>query len=260
MRAFWREERLALGLLRAGSPQERVMHAVEGAAARHSTAIITLSGAAVDVLERRYGAGVAAKCRVITTCVDLERFALSPLPDADTLRLLLAGTLSPLYDVRSMLRLFQRIRARRPAALTVLTPDASTWGAAFDAAGAMVGSAPAASMPERVASHHIGMSMRTLDVSNAAATPTKLGEFLACGRPVVVSPGLGDMDELVAKHDCGVVVDDLSDEGLDRAAAALDRLVADPDTPSRCRALAEEYFDLDRGVDQLLEAHRAVAG
>lgn len=260
MRALWREERLALGLLEAGSPQERVMKGVEGAAARHSSGIITLSQAAVDLLGRRYGADVASKSRVITTCVDLERFAPSALPDPDPVRILLAGTLSPLYDVPSMLRLFECIRSRRPADLTVLTPDAAHWQAKFDAAGAVVRQAAASAMPDEVRQHHIGLSMRTLDISNCAATPTKLGEFLACGRPVVVSPGLGDMDSLLARHDCGVVVGDLSDEGLARAAAELDRLLADPSTPDRCRALAEEYFDLDRGVDQLLDAYRATAG
>jgi glycosyltransferase involved in cell wall biosynthesis len=143
--------------------------------------------------------------------------------------------------------------------LSVLTPDAGQWRGLFDRADAAVGSAPAAAMPERVAAHHVGLSLRRPDISNRAATPTKIGEFLAAGRPVAVSPGLGDMDVLLARHHAGVVVADATDASLDRAATQLEELVDDADTPKRCRALAEEHFDLERGVDQLIDAYRAAA-
>jgi len=257
MRALWREERIAAGLLAPGSPQERAMRKVEDAAAHRSRGIITLSAAAVEILRERYGEAVAGKCRVITTCVDLDRFALSPPPPTDPLRLLLAGTLSPVYDVAGMVRLVARLRARggRPVTLTVLTPDPGPWRSELEEVGAVTGWVDAADMPAEVSAHHVGLSMRNLDVSNRAATPTKLGEFLAAGRPVVVSPGLGDMDRVVADHDCGVVVDDRSDDGLDRAAAEIERLSEDPGTAARCRAAALAYFDLEKGVDQLLAAY-----
>jgi glycosyltransferase involved in cell wall biosynthesis len=258
MRALWREERIALGSLRPGSAEARVMQRVEAAAARRSAGIVTLSRAVIEVLRARYGEAVAAKCRVITTCVDLERFVPSPLPGTDPVRLLLAGTLNNLYDVDSMIRLFQRLRARRPSQFTVLTPDPSSWRDRFASIDAAVTSADAAAMPSQIAEHHVGLCMRRLDigVSSRAVTPIKLGEFLACGRPVVVTPGLGDMDEFVEENDCGVVVDDLSDRGLDAAIDALESLLEDPGTPSRCRTVAEKHFNLDEAVDELLVAYR----
>src|SRR5947209_9589487 len=99
MRAFWREERIEQGLLRPGSPEERVMRSVEERSARASSRIVTLSQSAIDELARRYGDAVAAKARVITTCVELDRFAASPLPARPPVRFLLAGTLNHLYDV-----------------------------------------------------------------------------------------------------------------------------------------------------------------
>lgn len=257
MRAFWREERMALGALRPGSVDERVMRRIEAGAAHRSAGIITLSRSAIDVLRDRYGDVTASKCRVITTCVDLDRFTLSPLPQADTVRLLLAGTLNNLYDVASMIRLVERFRARRPSHLTVLTPDPAGWPDRFAGIQATVTSTPSATMPARIAEHHVGLCMRRLDIglSSRAVTPIKLGEFLACGRPVMVTPGLGDMDEFVARYQCGVVLDDLSDRGLDAAIDQIESLLEDQGTPARCRAVAEENFNLDRAVDHLLTAY-----
>ena len=234
------------------------MRRVESAAARRSAGIVTLSRAAIEVLRERYGDGTASKCRVITTCVDLNRFALSPLPPPASIRLLLAGTLNNLYDVRSMIRFFERLRARRPAELTVLTPAATTWRDVFAAVEATVTSTALAEMPARIAQHHVGLCMRRLDIgiSGRAVTPIKLGEQLACGRPVVVTPGLGDMDEFVQQNDCGVIVDDTSDRGLAAAIDRLETLLDDPGTPARCRIVAEKHFNLDRAVDELVAAYQ----
>ena len=93
-----------------------------------------------------------------------------------------------------------------------------------------------------------------------SATPTKVGEFLSCGRPVVVNAQLGDLDELLPRYDCGVVVADHSPGEIRRAADEIERLVGDPGTPARCRALAETHFDLDRAVEQLIATYRLAAG
>lgn len=258
VRGFWREDRIAMEMLRPGSAPERVLRRIEAASARSSSAIVTLSRSAADVLAQRFGPEVGAKVNVITTCVDLERFVASPLPSVDSVRFLLAGSLSSLYDIPTMLRLVQTMRTQRPVELTVLTPAPTPWDEDFRASGATIGQAPPAEMPDRVSAQHVGLSIRRFDVGVAgySATPTKLGEFLACGRPVVVNAGLGDLDTLLVDHDCGVVMTSGSRDELERATAEIRRLLEDPGTPVRCRGVAEEHFNVERAVDRLLEIYR----
>jgi hypothetical protein len=54
-------------------------------------------------------------------------------------------------------------------------------------------------MPNLVATAHFGMAIckENTGESLAAAVPTKIGEFLASGRPLIVSKGVGDMDALL---------------------------------------------------------------
>src|SRR5205085_2514301 len=133
--------------LRPGSPEERVMRSVEERSARASSRIVTLSQSAIDELARRYGDEVAAKARVITTCVELDRFVTSPLPPRPPVRFLLAGTLNHLYDVPGMVRVVEAMGAGMPAELTVLTPKPTAWEPDLRAAGAVLGRATAAEMP-----------------------------------------------------------------------------------------------------------------
>ena len=115
-------------------------------------------------------------------------------------------------------------------------------------------------MPALIASCHAGLSVCRDDagISLVAAMPTKIGEFLAVGRPVIVNPGLQDAASMVDQADAGVVVD-TSAAGLDAAATRLLELLDDEATPGRATGLAAGFFDLDAGVDRLVEAYRRMS-
>jgi glycosyltransferase involved in cell wall biosynthesis len=88
--------------------------------------------------------------------------------------------------------------------------------------------------------------------------PTKIAEFLACGRPVVVNKGLGDMDQFIEEFDAGVVLDGTS-SNLIEGAKKLASLLSDRDTPIRCRTLAEKYFSADVGASKYLELYSKIS-
>jgi len=197
---------------------------------------------------------------VVTTCVDLERFLLSPMPEV-SLSLLLSGSYNALYDLPTMLRLVAALRRRQPASVTLLRPDQTPWDDAVVADGGRVASSSFADMPGQVRSHHAGLSVCVTGdrLALLGAMPTKIGEFLATGRPVVVNRGLGDCDVLLPDAGAGVVLHGTDDQATERGADELVELLADPGTPARCRQLAERHFSLDRAVSTLLEVYREIS-
>jgi glycosyltransferase involved in cell wall biosynthesis len=88
--------------------------------------------------------------------------------------------------------------------------------------------------------------------------PTKIGEFLASGRPVVVNKDLGDMGHIVRQFDCGVVVADNSDTELERTVVELDRLLDETSLAERCRDAAVAHFNLEHAVDDLFEIYQSM--
>jgi glycosyltransferase involved in cell wall biosynthesis len=111
-------------------------------------------------------------------------------------------------------------------------------------------------MAQLIPNYSFGVSICKIDAgpSLTAAMPTKIGEFLACGRPIVVNKGLGDMDDFIQEFDAGVILDGDPDN-LKRSATKLIHLVLDPETPIRCRALAEKYFSMDVGANKYLDLY-----
>lgn len=261
IRSFWVDQRIALGMIRRGSAAERSLRAIERRAADRASAITTLTEAAIQELARRHGAGVAKKARVVTTCVDLERFTLSPLPD-QPVSLLLSGSYNSLYDLPTMLRLLAALRRRQPTELMLLRPGSTPWDEAVVAAGGRTSSSSFLGMAEHVRSHHAGLSVCVTSdpLALTGAMPTKIGEFLASGRPVVVNAGLGDCDALLPEAGAGVIMHGTDDRAVERAAQDLLDLLADPETPGRCRRLAENHFSLERAVSTLREIYGQIGG
>jgi len=156
-----------------------------------------------------------------------------------------------------MLDLVAELRRRRAVEFIVASPSGTAWEDELAAVDVVRVSATPAQMAALISSCHVGLSVCRDDagVSLRAAMPTKIGELLASGRPVVVNPGLVDAAELLERYECGVVFGSSISLGVEKAADQLELLLNDPSTPDRCRSLAESHFDLRSGIDQLIAVY-----
>jgi glycosyltransferase involved in cell wall biosynthesis len=98
-----------------------------------------------------------------------------------------------------------------------------------------------------VAAADVGISFRKGELSKRAASPTKVGEYLAAGLPVVSSAGIGDCDELIERNRVGVIVRDASRDAHRIAAEAILALLRDDRLAERCLTVAQSDLSM-RGV------------
>lgn len=93
--------------------------------------------------------------------------------------------------------------------------------------------------------------------SKKSSCPTKFGESLACGLPVIINSGIGDCDEIVLKERVGVVVNEFSSVEYERAWKEMAILLSEGDElRQRCRGVAEKYFSLDVGVSKYWDIYK----
>jgi glycosyltransferase involved in cell wall biosynthesis len=89
-----------------------------------------------------------------------------------------------------------------------------------------------------------------------ASSPIKLGEFLACGRPVIINSGIGDTEELVTENKVGVVVKNFSREEYSKRIGELLELLKEGNSlEKRCRTTAERYLSLAMGAGRYLNIY-----
>jgi glycosyltransferase involved in cell wall biosynthesis len=104
-----------------------------------------------------------------------------------------------------------------------------------------------AHMPHELATHDAGLHFTAAEAGGAGGSPTKIGEYWACGLPVVATTGIGDLDEIIRAEHVGALVHGQSARAFHNAASALRDLLRDRMLPLRCRHTAEKYYSLERG-------------
>lgn len=87
--------------------------------------------------------------------------------------------------------------------------------------------------------------------SKKSSCPTKFSESLACGLPVVINSGIGDMEKYVNSYNIGVMVERFTRDEYTRAINRLFKILENKDNLNHnCRMVAEEYFSLKRGTEK----------
>lgn len=231
----------------------RSYRVLEGIASFNATAMSTLTHAVVPVLEERHHR--VPKLRIVVpTSVDLDRFKFSPAIELP-IKGLYSGTYNNYYDLLLSKAFINEIKKLSRVEVHWARPRES-YRPALNAGEDSTFEATQQDMANIISRYGFGISICRMDagVSMKAAMPTKVAEFLACGRPLVINAGLGDFDEYIREFNAGVVLDGTPEDLKVKASDLLD-LVADPDTPRRCRALAEKYFDIDKGAERYLELY-----
>lgn len=251
-RGFWVDEKADKGSLAVDSWLYRRLKAVEEKLYRQSQAVVMLAESGAKTLRRWLSPHIPV--RIIPTCVDTERFRPA-LQTSPRQRLLCVGSVGPGYLGREVSRAFAVMQRDYPGwdceLCTRSDPHRISQLAqaeGVDLRRVRVFSRSHERMPDLLAAGGIGLSLIEPTISKRASCPTKVGEYLACGMPVIYNPGIGDMDAVLGDGQLAVRCDDLSTAGLARAIQQAVALFKDPATANRCRRLAENYFSLDKGV------------
>ena len=267
MRGFWVDEKVEAGHWARGGLLHRVGKWCERRFLAEADAIVSLTEAGVRELPGLGSVAAGVPVVVIPTCADLDRFAprgLEPSDEAGLRRELAlegaavvgyVGTLSNWYlrgETLSFLAWICRHNTRVKVLMVTredhdrLRADATSAG--IPAERLVIIRARFDDMPRLIRVMDVGVFFIRVCFSKRASAATKLAEFLGCGVPVVINDGIGDSGHVVREGRVGVVFDEPTTAAFETQAGALDHLLADPDTPRRCRDLAVRVFSLSAGA------------
>lgn len=258
VRSLWADQKRLIQKSLINDALYNVYRGMESIAASGSVGMSTLSHAIVPILEQRHKRLPQIRT-VVPTSVDLDRFQLAPNMPTEV-RALFSGTYNQYYDLALSALFIEALQKRIKVETHWARPHES------DRQNLGVGEVKAFpvsqnEMAKLIPNYSFGVSICKVDAgpSLAAAMPTKIAEFLACGRPIVVNRGLGDMDQLVKEFKVGIILDG-EKENLTESAVELIDLLSDPELPNRCRDLAEKHFSMDVGSKTYLNLYSRITG
>ncbi|MFL5763951.1 MAG: glycosyltransferase [Bacteroidia bacterium] len=114
-------------------------------------------------------------------------------------------------------------------------------------------------VPSLIRASDISLSFIKPCYSKKSSSPTKLGELLAMGIPVICNSGIGDVDEIIHATNGGLIMSDLSISSYVETATRVDDLIERKDA-AVTRERSKKYYDLAEGVNKYRQIYERLIG
>jgi glycosyltransferase involved in cell wall biosynthesis len=255
IRSLWKEQKRIMNPQQIGKATNFGLGLVETLNAKQSAAYATLSHAVLPVLREKFP-NLPDHSAVIPTCVDLDLFGFSR-NFSNRKVVLISGSFNALYDFDMTKKVLAALKEEFEMSV-VWIKGIKTDAQNFGLGEKIIEGVPHHEMPKWVAASTVGVALcKTGDVSLSGAMPTKIAEFLACGRPVIVSKGIGDLDIMLKENRVGITID--QNDNLALKMEELAELLSDPEISTRCRNLAEEKFNISTAAKKYSDLYQMMS-
>lgn len=278
LRGVMAEEYVEAGLWKEGGFAFRVVKWVEAQALTHADAIVMLTHRIRRALLERSPGFRSSKAlvAVIPTCVEVDaysrvdrRTARAQLNIRDEPVMVYSGSLGGWYMSSAMVDFFVAAQRLFPRLLFMVLTQSDfdliqreLAARSLDSGRYRLRRVDHSSIPTHLVAADFGVSFIRPGYSKWSSSPTKIGEYLASGLPVVTGAGIGDVDALVESERVGVIVESLALPDYPGAAAQLAELLREgPRLRERCRRVALEQLSLERvGWPSYLQVYESLEG
>lgn len=260
MRGLWTLEKVAKGSIR-NKLVVRIFQQLENELFERSDHIISLTESGKTYLQQH---GFINPITVIPTCVDINRFPSVEIPQSDPPnKLIVVGSMGPGYLPNWLFRFYQGCLFEWPKLkLAIVTRSkhkhvmelASSLGCSHSQMEIL--SAQPSEIPALIAQADVGLCFTASQTALVANFPTKMGEYLAAGKPVVANAGIGDVDAILRTNHVGVILTGRDSGSIATAVSELKTLLRDANLSIRCRGVAQRRLSVEYGADKYREVYQ----
>ncbi len=264
MRGFWANERAEAGLWKKNGLIYKIAKRFEKTFFMEADHIVSLTESGKREIEGlEYMRSRRLGITVIPTCVDLDKFKPNKSREEGRISFIYVGSLSTWYMPSEMVDFVKVARTIDPRwQLTFLTREKAYAQMLLknrDADFVKVASSTYEEVPRYLASCNVGLAFYKTGYSRKGCCPTKLGEYLACGLPIVINSGIGDSDRIIEGERVGVVISGFSEGEYKAAIQKLNALLSEGEALAlRCRRAAEKYLSLEEGVKRFYNVYEGL--
>lgn len=278
LRGLMAEEYVDAEHWREGGIPYRLTKATERRILAATDAIVTLTERIWPIIREWEGLrGRAVHHEVIPCCVDLSLFRFSAEDRArrraelglgDRFTMVYSGSLDGWYLTEKMADFFAGFLQRKSDAhLLWLTTGSHDRvrdlmrSRNVEAGNFSVLSIASSAVPSYLSAADAGLAFIKRCVSKVASSPTKNGEYLACGLPLIINAGIGDSDSLINEWKAGVLIENFTEDEYAVAGRSIEKMVAESGIRKSARSVAEQLFDLNTiGAQRYASLYEKVLG
>jgi glycosyltransferase involved in cell wall biosynthesis len=279
MRGFWVNERVDGGLWNLKNPiYSRIYGALknfERKAITNADAIICLTKAGIrDMGTWSYiDDKVKKKIHHITTCCDINAYKNSfenrktRVFDELNMDFIYIGSIGPWHSF-DLLSLFIKTVYNNfsSSKFKLIINSGAEQMKSFiqenkmDESRIILKSVPHRQIPTELTDTDIAFFFIPKQYSKIASSPTKMGEMLSAGLPIITGDKIGDVTELIEDNNIGVILKEFTEVEIVNAVKKIveQNKVEKDNMMNRCIATAEDYFSIEKGIKNYAEIYESL--
>ena len=252
MRGFWADERVEGGLWNLKNPIYRLVYKYfknkEKQFLIESNHIISLThNGKKNIIKIPGFSKLEKKISVIPCCTDLSLF--KPVKsDSSIFTIGYLGSLGTWYLIEEMLVFFKNIKEKIPnSKLHFLTKDdpdiifTHCLGLGIERKNILIEECDREDIPFKTRNWNFSLCFIKPSYSKIFSSPTKQGELMAMGIPIICNRGVGDVDFIVEKYNSGFILNDINKVNFDTIIDANFK-------KQTLNEGANQFFSLNKGV------------
>jgi len=272
LRGLMAEEYVDNGVWAQNSFPFRLVKSVERALLKSSDHVIVLTEKLKNLLTYSYEPKIeASKISVIPCCVKLQtldkRRQRASSESSKGISLVYAGSVAGRYMLGAMIDFFRVLSSRfHKAHFLIITRadklevDKAFSSRAVDKDDYSIVRADPNEVVTLLHTCDIGISFIKPSTALVGASPTKIGEYLAAGLPIVGTAG-GDVEAILQGENVGVIVDKFDTVDYENAVDQILPLMSRDDSSERSREVARRHYSLDEiGGPRYVAVYRSLNG
>lgn len=278
MRGFWADEKKDGGAWNLTHPVYKQVYKYykrkEASYLQQADYIISLTKAGKKEMKKWPSYNQEVPVAVIPCCADMEHFSLtSPSQkkegrerlgiNQDRFILSYLGSIGSWYMIDEMFLFFVSLKRKYPTALFLIVSHSDknfilekAFSYSIKPEDIYITEASREEVPVFIKASDINISFIKPVFSKLSSSPTKLGEVLSMGIPVIVNAGVGDVEEIVQETNSGIVLKEFTVAAFGNAVDAIPLALAVDSL--LIREKATQLFDLTVGIDLYIQAYKEV--
>jgi glycosyltransferase involved in cell wall biosynthesis len=276
MRGFWADERVEGGIWNLSNPLFKVVYSYfkkkEKRFFNESDAIVSLTHKGKEVIEKEFAIS-GDKIKVIPCCADLNLFDRSKIVESEladlrtkhgieenTKILGYVGSIGTWYMLPEMLDFFKILRSKDPSWRFLIvsgeTPQTIYSKASekeIEQESLIITSCLHKEVPKYISLFDLSVFFIRPSFSKQASSPTKQGELMAMGIPIVCNAGVGDTDLVIDKYKAGAVMKDTNPSEYEAFSFPISAF-----NKEQTIIGAKEFYGLENGVNTYFSIYAAI--
>ena len=267
MRGFWPEEKID----RIGWKKNSFMYfffkKIEKKLFKISDSIICLTSESADIIKASNLYINKYKFIVIPTCVDTNKFNnLKRIYRKKSKKILFGylGTIDKAYNIDRVLKIFYNmLKFNNKLILKIFYNDINNIvyqkfkNYKIPKENYSIKFVKRNFLSKELNEIDIGIFFLNENYSVKASFPTKIAEFLSCGKPIFCNNFNKDITSLIKKNKIGII-NNFKNHNYNKIYNDINRLLIDKKLNARCRNIAEKKLSLKKGVQSYLQLYNNI--